>query len=125
MIQRWTRLAAMRLCSHGPGVSRTFSASWFDRHFATIHRYLERRIGVEGANELAGEVFRVAFERRDRFVPLHESALPWLYGVATNLMLKRWRDERRLRALARLEARTEHESQSLGGSGGAPRRALS
>lgn len=74
----------------------------FDRHFATIHRYLERRVGRDGADELAAEVFRIAFERRARFRALHESALPWLYGLATNLMLKRWRGERRhLRALAR------------------------
>lgn len=74
----------------------------FDRHFATIHRYLERRIGRDGADELAAEVFRIAFERRARFRALHESALPWLYGLATNLTLKRWRGERRhLRALAR------------------------
>jgi RNA polymerase sigma factor (sigma-70 family) len=77
----------------------------FDRHFATIHRYLERRIGRDGADELAGEVFRIAFEQRARFRPVHESALPWLYGLATNLMLKRWRGERReARAVARLEA---------------------
>lgn len=77
----------------------------FDRHFATIHRYLERRIGRDGADELAGEVFRIAFEQRKRFRPVHESALPWLYGLATNLMLKRWRGERReARAVARLEA---------------------
>jgi RNA polymerase sigma-70 factor (ECF subfamily) len=80
----------------------------FDRHFATIHRYLERRIGAESADELAGDVFRIAFEQRHRFRPLHESALPWLYGLATNLMLKRWRGERRrLRALARLDAASD------------------
>ena len=74
----------------------------FDRHFATIHRYLERRIGRDAADELAAEVFRIAFERRASFRALHESALPWLYGLATNLTLKRWRNERRhLRALAR------------------------
>jgi RNA polymerase sigma factor (sigma-70 family) len=75
----------------------------FDRHFATIHRYLERRIGRDGADELSGEVFRLAFEQRARFRPVHESALPWLYGLATNLMLKRWRGERReARAVERL-----------------------
>lgn len=77
----------------------------FDRHFATIHRYLERRIGRDEADELAGDVFRIAFEQRARFRPLHESALPWLYGLATNVLLKRWRTQtRHLRALARLEA---------------------
>jgi RNA polymerase sigma-70 factor, ECF subfamily len=74
----------------------------FDRHFATIHRYLERRVGRDGADELSAEVFRIAFEKRARFRALHESALPWLCGLATKLMLKRWRGERRhLRALAR------------------------
>ena len=76
----------------------------FDRHFATIHRYLERRAGRDAADELSGEVFRIAFERRKHFRPMHESALPWLYGLATNLMLKRWRSvERQTRALGRLE----------------------
>jgi RNA polymerase sigma factor (sigma-70 family) len=77
----------------------------FDRHFAAIHRYLERRVGRDEADELAGEVFRIAFERRSRFRDMHESALPWLYGIATNLVLKRWRgEERRLGALARAAA---------------------
>jgi RNA polymerase sigma-70 factor (ECF subfamily) len=89
----------------------------FDRHFATIHRYLDRRIGHEGADELAGDVFRIAFEQRGRFRPVHESALPWLYGLATNLMLKRWRGERRrLRALARLDARADRGIAALDGT---------
>jgi RNA polymerase sigma factor (sigma-70 family) len=89
----------------------------FDRHFATIHRYLERRIGAEGADELAGDVFRIAFEQRARFRPLHESALPWLYGLATNVMLKRWRSERRrLHALARLDAHAERGGAALEGA---------
>jgi len=89
----------------------------FDRHFATIHRYLERRIGAEGADELAAEVFRIAFEQRARFRPLHQSALPWLYGFATKLMLKRWRGERRrLRALARVETTADRHSSVLDGA---------
>lgn len=81
----------------------------FDRHFTTIHRYLERRIGRDGADELSGEVFRIAFERRMRFRPVHESALPWLYGLATNLMLKRWRGEtRHAHAVSRLEVASQN-----------------
>jgi DNA-directed RNA polymerase specialized sigma24 family protein len=77
----------------------------FDRHFDTVYRYLERRVGRDGADELPADVFRLAFEQRSRFRPLHESALPWLYGFATRLVLKRWRSEgRHLRALARLDA---------------------
>jgi RNA polymerase sigma factor (sigma-70 family) len=89
----------------------------FDRHFATIYRYIERRVGAANADELVAETFRIAFERRRRFRPLHESALPWLYGVATNVMLKRWRSERRrLRALAHLKATAAHGSVGLEGA---------
>jgi RNA polymerase sigma-70 factor, ECF subfamily len=86
----------------------------FDRHFATIHRYLERRVGRDAAEELSGEVFRIAFEQRRRFRPVHESALPWLYGLATNLLLKRWRgDARAARALARLQAASRNGDGEL------------
>jgi RNA polymerase sigma factor (sigma-70 family) len=89
----------------------------FDRHFATIHRYLERRVGRDAADELSGDVFRIAFERRSRFRSVHESALPWLYGLATNLVLKRWRGEkRRLRALARLAGRSRDPADDFDGA---------
>ena len=72
----------------------------FDRHFAAVHRYLHRRAGHDLADELAAETFAVAFERRATC--RGESALPWLYGIATNLLRHRWRAERRqLRAYAR------------------------
>jgi RNA polymerase sigma-70 factor (ECF subfamily) len=76
----------------------------FERHFAVIHRYLQRRVGPGRADDLAAEVFRIAFQQRGRFEPLRESALPWLYGIASNLIHEDERSEiRRLRALARLE----------------------
>lgn len=79
----------------------------FDRHFVTIHRYLARRVGAS-ADDLAGEVFRVAFERRASFdSSAFDSARPWLYGIATNLVHRdRRTEERRLRALQRVAART-------------------
>jgi RNA polymerase sigma-70 factor (ECF subfamily) len=52
-----------------------------------------------------GEVFRIAFERRKAFDSGRPSALPWLYGIAANLLLKHKRGEaRRLRASARMAA---------------------
>jgi RNA polymerase sigma-70 factor, ECF subfamily len=75
----------------------------FDRHFSAVHRYLHRRAGREVADELAAETFAVAFERRATC--RGESALPWLYGIATNQLRRRWRAERRqLRAYARTGA---------------------
>lgn len=72
----------------------------FERHFDAVHKYLHRRVGRDVADELAAETFAVAFERRKTC--RGESALPWLYGIATNLLRRRWRTERRqLRAYAR------------------------
>lgn len=73
----------------------------FERHFEAVHRYLHRRAGIELADELAAQTFALAFERRAT-CRTEESALPWLYGIATNLLRRRRRAERRqLRAYAR------------------------
>jgi RNA polymerase sigma-70 factor (ECF subfamily) len=83
----------------------------FDRHGATMLRFLGRRVGREVAEDLLGELFRVAFERRGAFDARSASARPWLYGIATNLLRREWRAEaRRLRATARLLARRESPS---------------
>src|SRR5499426_4186015 len=71
----------------------------YDRHAATLLRFLGRRVGARVAEGLVGELFRVAFERRTTFDTSRESALPWLYGIGSNLLLKHRRGEaRRLRA---------------------------
>lgn len=73
----------------------------FDRHFPAVHRYLHRRAGRELADELAAETFVVAFERRAS-CRSSGSVLPWLYGIATNVLRRRRRSERRqLRAYGR------------------------
>ena len=73
----------------------------FDRHFDAVHRYIHRRAGRDVADELAAETFAVAFERRAS-CRTNGSALPWLFGIATNLLRRRTRAERRrLRAYGR------------------------
>lgn len=73
----------------------------FDRHFDAIYGYLHGRVGRDLADELAAETFTLAFERRST-CRASGSVLPWLYGIATNLANRRWRDERRrLRAYGR------------------------
>lgn len=75
----------------------------FDRYFITIHRYLARRVGQDVADDLTGDVFRVAFQRREAFDLERDSARPWLYGIATNVLhAERRHEERRLRAMQRL-----------------------
>src|SRR5215470_10177522 len=77
----------------------------YDRHAATLLRFLGRRAGTKVAEGLVGELFRVAFERHKTFDASRGSALPWLYGIGSNLLLKHRRGEaRRLRASARMAA---------------------
>jgi RNA polymerase sigma factor (sigma-70 family) len=81
-------------------------AAIFDRHAASLHRFLARRVEPADADRLLGEVFRIAFERRGSFDPAHRSARPWLYGIATNLIARhRGSEARRLRAMASLASR--------------------
>jgi RNA polymerase sigma-70 factor (ECF subfamily) len=75
----------------------------FDRHASSVRRYLVRRLGPVESDDLLGEVFRIAFERRGTYDLGRPSARPWLYGIATNLVARhRRREARRLRAVARL-----------------------
>src|SRR5213082_17865 len=89
-------------------ISRSFTdpASFevvFDRHYTPVYRYLRRRVGDELAQELAAETFLQAFRARGRFAAGGDSALPWLYGIAANLIRMNQRaEERRLRAYARM-----------------------
>jgi RNA polymerase sigma-70 factor (ECF subfamily) len=78
----------------------------FERYFAQIHQYLARRVGAKIADDLAAEVFVVAFAQRQRYDLARDCARPWLYGIATNLAgSHRRREQRRYRALARVDAR--------------------
>ncbi|MEU0534225.1 RNA polymerase sigma factor [Amycolatopsis tolypomycina] len=67
----------------------------FDRHAPHIHRYLARRLGGQAADDLMGETFLIAFGGRARYDPAFPSARPWLYGIATNLVGQRRREEAR------------------------------
>ena len=78
----------------------------FDRHATIVFRYLVRRVGVDEAESLLGDVFRVAFEKRANYDAERPNARPWLYGIATNLLAHHRRTEaRRIGATARLLAR--------------------
>ena len=88
----------------------------YDRHAATLLCFLGRRVGAKVAEGLVGELFRVAFERRKTFDASRATALPWLYGIGANLLLKHRRAEaRRLLASARMAAGRE----AAGGRGSA------
>ena len=82
-----------------------------DRHLGAIHSYLQRRVGVDLADDLAAETFAEAFSSRARFQLERPSALPWLYGIAANLLRSQRRlEERRLRAYGRAVSEAPHRS---------------
>jgi RNA polymerase sigma-70 factor (ECF subfamily) len=82
----------------------------FDRHFAAVYRFCERRVGRSMAEDLAGETFRRAFEARHSYDLSRPSALPWLYRIALNLV----RDTLRARAT---EDRAYARLHALAGTG--------
>src|SRR2546430_17286126 len=76
------------------GDPRRFAAL-FDRHAGVLFRFLIRRGGRDTADELLGETFRIAFERRSTLDGRQPSARPWLYRIATHLVAKHRRAEAR------------------------------
>ncbi|MEV0407242.1 RNA polymerase sigma factor [Actinoallomurus sp. NPDC050550] len=72
-------------------------AAVFDRYADRVHHYLARRAGVTEADDLLSETFATAFDQRDRFVPERSpnGALPWLLGIATNILRSHARSQRR------------------------------
>jgi RNA polymerase sigma factor (sigma-70 family) len=87
----------------------------FDRYFAEVHRYIERRLGSDLADDLASDTFLAAFGKRDRYDTDRPVARPWLYGIATNLIGKhRRRQTSTFRAYQRAVAPDDadgHEDQ--------------
>ncbi|MEU7859884.1 RNA polymerase sigma factor [Nonomuraea sp. NPDC049141] len=77
-------------------------AALFDRHAAALHRYAARRLGLDQAEDVVAEAFTRAFETRHRYEFGRTEALPWLYGITTNVIgLHRRAEMRGYRALAR------------------------
>jgi len=77
----------------------------FTRHAAAIQRYVTRRLGSDAADDVVADTFLLAFRQRGSYDPARANALPWLYGIATNLIGRHRRNEVRLyRALARTGA---------------------
>jgi RNA polymerase sigma-70 factor (ECF subfamily) len=85
----------------GVADAQTFTAL-YDRYAATILRYCARRVGPDAAEDVVAATFLAAYERWQAFDPSRADVLPWLYGIATNLLRRHRRSEvRAYRALAR------------------------
>ncbi len=62
--------------------------------YPQVLAYCLRRVQAADAHEIAAEVFSVAWRRIDE-VPAGDQALPWLYGVARNVLRHKHRRARR------------------------------
>ena len=64
----------------------------FRRHGPAVHAYLARRAGRQEADDLLSDVWLRAFKGRTSL--LGSNALPWLYGIARNVLFAHWRQSR-------------------------------
>jgi RNA polymerase sigma factor (sigma-70 family) len=66
----------------------------YERHALAVFRYLARRAGPPAAEDLLSEVFIAALSASLRVVA-HDSgsALPWLYGIALNVLRRHFRQQ--------------------------------
>ena len=73
------------------GDQRAFT-ELYERHAGTIYNYLFRRLADwSEAEDLTAVVFLEAFRRRKHVVVVDGKLLPWLYGIATNVLRNRRR----------------------------------
>lgn len=85
------------MCRNKPGEStlsdEEFSA-FFEANFADVWRFVRRRCNSSpDADDATAETFAIAWRRRDA-IPA-ESARPWLFGVARNILSNQRRAGRR------------------------------
>ena len=76
----------------------------FDEHHDAVHRFCLRRLGADDGNDATAEVFLVAWRRMDA-MPKQGDTLPWLYGVARNVVRNHHRTRhRKVRLVSRLSS---------------------
>jgi RNA polymerase sigma-70 factor (ECF subfamily) len=94
---------------------------WFslivERHATSVFRYLASRVDRSTSEDLLADVFEAAFQARNRYDTHYESALPWLLGIATNVIRHHRRSEVRhasmVRRVTQLHRRTNEASEAV------------
>jgi RNA polymerase sigma-70 factor, ECF subfamily len=79
-----------------PDAGSRFTAV-YNAHHAQVYAYAVSRVGRQLADDIVGDTFLVAWHKLDS-VPA--APLPWLLGVARNVVRERYRDEVRQASLA-------------------------
>jgi len=110
--------------NRGAGVAEA-QDSWRKKRFRVIYtdtypavqRYCRRRLPDSQAEDVLSETFTVAWSRLDD-VPVGDSALPWLYAVARNVVRNQYRRTERSGALT--ERLVDHLEQVPNDPGSPP-----
>ena len=88
-----------------------------ERHATSIFRYLVSRVDRSTSEDLLADVFAAAFQARNRYDTRYENALPWLLGIATNVIRHHRRSEVRhasmVRRVTQLHRRTNETSEAI------------
>lgn len=58
----------------------------FERHYTAVYRLAARRVGRDVAGDVTAETFLRSFANRHRYDLARHNALPWLYGIAVNVI---------------------------------------
>ena len=70
----------------------------YARHYEPVFGFVTKRIGVDDAADVTADVFVRAFAIRGRYDTTRPNGLPWLYGIAGNIVgdwLRRYRRRQR------------------------------
>ncbi len=88
-----------------------------ERHATSIFRYLTSRVGRSSSDDLLADVFEAAFRARHRYETRYDNALPWLLGIATNVIRHHRRSETRhtsmVRRFTQLHGRSQEPSEAV------------
>ncbi|MDN5772092.1 MAG: hypothetical protein L0I76_27150 [Pseudonocardia sp.] len=68
----------------------------YRRHHLVVLRYVRRRLATADVEDVVGEVFTIAWRRRND-VPAGNAQLLWLYGTARRVLANEHRRARRLK----------------------------
>jgi RNA polymerase sigma factor (sigma-70 family) len=85
----------------------------YGRYVVAIFRYFSARVEPVLAEDLCAETFTEALRSRDRYRAERPSVLPWLYGIAGNVLRRHQRAERQLDAARRRLASREVEHDAV------------
>lgn len=94
-----------------PGARKRAFSRHFRAHYPAVLAFLRRRVPQEHAEELAADVFERAWANFDTLTG--ENPLPWLYGIARNVMREFYRSRREFENLDDFDGALPDESAAV------------